>query len=101
MNMHIGRTRVRVRLTPAGRAQHMARFAIEKAARGARGIKLGAYIPPVENLDGTSDWTLWSLMHNFGAMIQPGPEHPLMFDPVIEIDPPSPIRLVFPSDPAA
>jgi hypothetical protein len=54
---------VKVRLTPAGRAFHAARFATFKAQTN-HGL---AYCAPVENAEGWSRWQLWSLIQTFGG----------------------------------
>ena len=57
--------KVRVRLTPHGRAVHAANHA--ELCGQAPALPGWGYRPPTENADGWSEWQLWSLMAAFGA----------------------------------
>ena len=57
--------KVRVRLTPHGRAVHATSHA-ELCAR-IPALARWDYIAPVEDADGWSEWQMWSLMATFGA----------------------------------
>lgn len=57
--------RVRVKLTPEGKAAHAA----DHAAFWAKVGKAMPYKPPKEDAEGYSTWQLWSLMQAFGSHI--------------------------------
>ena len=57
--------KVRVRLTPHGRAVH-ADSHDELFAR-LSGFAQWDYIAPIEDADGWSEWQMWSLMATFGS----------------------------------
>ena len=64
MDFNINDT-VWVRLTPHGRAMLKANHA-EICAAFPNILADLAYTPPVEDLDGWSEWQMWGLMQEFG-----------------------------------
>lgn len=64
MNFNIN-NRVRVKLTPEGRAFHAADHAMFNMRTG----KNLPYNPPREDEQGWSTWQLWNLMHTFGTEV--------------------------------
>ena len=72
--------RVRVRLTPEGRAVHLAAHATFCASNG---VSI-PYEAPVEDADGLSTWQMWELMHAFCQhMCHGGPN---LFETAIHIE---------------
>jgi hypothetical protein len=69
---------VRLRLTPAGRAAHRAAWEIiQIQLKSKTGERSGrAYMPPIEEQDGTSYWTFFQVMRLFGPFVVPDAEPP-------------------------
>lgn len=75
--------RARVKLTPEGRATHLADHAIFWARHNVKNPP--AYVPPAEDAEGYSIWQLWVLMRSFGPYMLNG--GPLMFETEIQLLP--------------
>ena len=73
--------KVRVQLTPHGRAVHAASHA--DLCKRVPALSAWGYRPPTEDADGWSEWQLWSLMATFGA--HTSASYPLCFETAIQI----------------
>lgn len=61
--------RVRVKLTERGRQLHLKHF---NELYASYGRLRPTYVPPREDVDGWSEWTMWDLMREYGRYLHNG-----------------------------